>query len=74
MFCIRLNNEFEMYSSPMMTMDADQSPPSSPFHGFQLGSRPGADSPEEESPFHGFSNADIPQPIIIKTEPGKLRV
>ena len=24
---------------------------------------------EDESPFYGFSNCDIPQPIVIKTEP-----
>jgi hypothetical protein len=57
----------------MMDTEAVISPPSSPFHGFQSGVRAGADSPVEESPFHGFCNADIPQPIIIKTEPGEMR-
>jgi len=57
----------------------DQSPPSSPFHGFEplgkeqedpLMTDPGRpESPD--SPFHGFSNSDIPQPMIIKTEPGQ---
>ena len=27
------------------------------------------DDDEDESPFFGFSNSDIPQPIVIKTEP-----
>jgi len=65
----------------------DQSPPSSPFHGFEplvkeqedpLMSDPVAASPagrpeSPDSPFYGFSNSDIPQPMIIKTEPGQDR-
>lgn len=65
-----------------MTMDGsslDQSPPSSPFHGYQTvegvqtaagcpPEQPRCESPDD-SPFYGFCNADIPQPIVIKTEP-----
>jgi hypothetical protein len=67
----------------------DQSPPSSPFHGFEpLGKESEQEDPlmmdsvaaspagrpeSPDSPFHGFSNSDIPQPMIIKTEPGQDR-
>ncbi len=62
----------------------DQSPPSSPFHGFEpLGKEADQEDPlmadpagrpeSPDSPFYGFSNSDIPQPMIIKTEPGQDR-
>ena len=70
----------------MDTAPEYQSPPSSPFHGFENGGKNAepddilmeesggapAERPESpDSPFYGFSNSDIPQPIIIKTEPGQ---